>query len=134
MPPEMMKSYLAEFIRVLKPSGILLFQVPIAFSSQDLKKIKLKRLPKFHPLRLQNKLKGILIGHNASERYDRLRKIGLPQKWLYEKFGLRPKIEMYQLTELEVRELMADSGAQVVSVEYETEADVISGLFVVKKV
>lgn len=133
MPPFLMKGYLREFIRVLKPAGALIFQVPIEFTVQDLKTAYLKSLPKFHPLRIRNKLKGILMGHDKSERYYRLRKMGISKKWLYEKFGFRPKIDMYLLTETEIHELMVSVNSSIINTVKESTPDLISGIIVVVK-
>lgn len=133
IPPELTKSYLKEFIRVLRPQGVLIFQIPLEFTHVDQKTIELKKLPKFHPRRIINKLKGILIGHNESDRYYRLIKLGFSKEWLHKKFGFRPKIEMYRRTESELSELMAQNGAKIVRVVKENDPGVISGILVVVK-
>lgn len=117
MPPDLMLGYLREFIRILKPGGILMFQVPIQRLERDLKKSYLKSLPIYHPHRVLNKLKGISIGHGVTDRYYKLRKLGIPETWLYKIFGFRPDIQMHPLDEEVISKLMMDLGAEIVHIE-----------------
>jgi SAM-dependent methyltransferase len=135
MPPELMKGYLREFIRTLKVGGILVFQVPIQKLEQDEGTIQLKKLPRYHPRRILNKLRGVLIGHDASTRYYRLRRLGLPKTWLYSRLKFRPAIQMFWIEETEIYELMANAGvgAEVVHVVKTIETGMLNGTYVVKK-
>jgi SAM-dependent methyltransferase len=117
MPPDLMLGYLREFIRTLKASGILMFQVPIQRLEQDTKTIYLKSLPRYHPHRVINKLRGILVGHGLTDRYYRLRKLGIPKTWLYKVFGFRPEIQMHTLDEAVITKLIIDQGAEIVHIE-----------------
>ena len=114
MPPEIMKKYLREFVRILRPEGILLFQIPIGTLEGDNRSALLKSLPMYHPTRVWNRLRGELLGHDKGTRYRRLRKFGIPKKWLYRRFGLRPHIQMNYLDESVIQALMADCGAKVI--------------------
>ena len=120
MPPELMEPYLVEFVRVLRRDGILIFEVPTQKLVQDTGSIRLQHLPKVHPKRVWNKLKSILIGHDKATRYHRLRRLGIPKTWLYERLGLRPAINMHYLGENTIRELMGKLEKRVTTV-YEKE-------------
>jgi SAM-dependent methyltransferase len=135
MPPDLMLGYLGEFVRILRPGGILVFQVPIQRLEYDAKKIHLISLPRYHPERVMNKLVGILLGHNLADRYYRLRRLGIPKAWLYERFGLRPEIQMHTLDEAVITRLMVDQGMKVVHIQkWEDEASkMVSAEFVVAK-
>jgi SAM-dependent methyltransferase len=117
MPPELMLGYLKEFIRILGIEGILMFQVPIQRLEHDTNKIYIKSLPKLHPHRVMNKLRGILIGHGLTDRYYRLRKLGISSTWLYKTLGFRPEIQMHTLDEVVVTNLMLEQGMQIVHIE-----------------
>jgi ubiquinone/menaquinone biosynthesis C-methylase UbiE len=117
MPPDLMLGYLREFIRTLKTGGILMFQVPIQLFEKDTKTTFLKSLPIYHPHRVLNKLKGMSIGHSVTDRYYKLRKLGIPETWLYKVFGFRPDIQMHTLDEELIRKFMMDLGAEIVHVE-----------------
>lgn len=117
MSSNLMLGYLTEFIRILSAGGVLMFQVPIQRLEMDTKKSYLKSLPLYHPKRVLNKLKGVSIGHNITDRYYKLRKMGIPQAWLYKIFGFRPDIQMHTLDEEAIRKLMLDLGANIVHVE-----------------
>ncbi|HSG45542.1 MAG TPA: methyltransferase domain-containing protein, partial [Anaerolineales bacterium] len=116
-PPDAIRNYLLEFVRILKPAGVLMFQIPIKMVVIDKNKSYLRSLPKFHPKRIWNKLKGILIGHGIEAKYYRLRNIGLSKKWLNEKLGLRPHINMYFMEQRELRELLESHGCSIKHVE-----------------
>jgi len=139
MPPDLMKEYLKEFVRTLRPSGVLVFQVPIQRLVEDNRTQYLKSLPRYHPQRILNKLRGILIGHNITERYYRLRKLGFlrrlgfSKKWLYEKLGFRPNIPMYCLEESEINELIASTGAMTAHIAKFIDGDNLNAMFVVVK-
>jgi SAM-dependent methyltransferase len=117
MPPDLMLGYLNEFIRTLKAGGILMFQVPIQRLERDIKAAYLKSLPIYHPHRVLNKLKGMSIGHSVTDRYYKLRKLGIPETWLYKVFGFRPEIQMHTLDEGVIRNLMMDLGAKIIHFE-----------------
>ena len=117
MPPDLMLGYLREFIRTLKSGGVLMFQVPIQRLEMDTKKSYLKSLPIYHPRRVLNKLKGISIGHDVTDRYYKLRKLGIPETWLYKVFGFRPQIQMHTLDEEVISRLMMDLHVEKVHVE-----------------
>jgi SAM-dependent methyltransferase len=117
MPPELMLGYLKEFIRTLRVQGILMFQVPIQRLEHDTNKTYLTSLPKLHHHRVMNKLRGILIGHGLTDRYYRLRKLGISSTWLYKTLGFRPEIQMHTLDEVVVTNLMLEQGMKIVHIE-----------------
>jgi SAM-dependent methyltransferase len=133
LPLDLTRKYLQEFIRVLKIGGILVFQIPVQPLWQDEKELHLKALPKYHPQRILNKLQGMLIGHDAITRYYRLRLLGFSKKWLYDKFGFRPRIEINCLKETEINELARISGATLVSATERVHPDMLNKVFVVVK-
>jgi ubiquinone/menaquinone biosynthesis C-methylase UbiE len=133
MPPELMKQYIREFVRVLKPNGVLMFQVPVQRLCQDEKTIALRRLPRYHPRRVANKVRGILLGHDAATRYYRLRRLGFSKKWLYERFGFRPEIQMHCLAEPEVDQILKSLGTTIMHVVRHQEGQVLSATYVVTK-
>lgn len=117
MPPDLMLGYLTEFIRIIREGGILMFQVPIQRLEIDTNISYVKSLPIYHPRRVLNKLKGVSIGHNVTDRYYKLRKLGIPQAWLYKIFGFRPDIQMHTLDEEVIRKLMLHLGVDIVHLE-----------------
>ena len=117
MPSDLMQGYLREFVRILKPGGILIFQVPIQRLEIDTKKSYIKSLPIYHPHRVFNKLKGMSIGHDATDRFYKLRKFGIPEIWLYKVFGFRPEIQMHTLDEEVISKLMMDMHTNIVHIE-----------------
>ena len=132
--PDVIKKYIEEFARILRPDGILFFQIPLQLP-KHVGSVYLKTLPKFHPKRIWNKLRGILIGHDISTRYYRLRKLGLSKKWLNDTLGLHPHINMYSMEENTVREILGNLGCIVKHVEkYDYEKQIHAVFIVVKNV
>jgi ubiquinone/menaquinone biosynthesis C-methylase UbiE len=84
---KMIRSYIAEFVRILKPNGLLVFQLPSHIPL--LKKIQPRR-----------------------RLYSMLRGLGFSEKILYWRLGLFP-ILMNYLPEKEVTELLKGRGAKV---------------------
>jgi hypothetical protein len=58
-----------------------------------------------------------LVGHGLTDRYYRLRKLGIPKTWLYKVFGFRPEIQMHTLDEAVITKLIIDQGAEIVHIE-----------------
>ena len=114
MPSEMVAGYLKEFIRVLRPRGILMFQIPVKNLVRDTRGTYLRSLPRFHPYRISNKVKGLIIGHGHVDRYYRLKRLGFSKSWLYKNFGFRPEIKMNSLDESLINELLLNRGARIV--------------------
>lgn len=135
MNPILMQKYLQEFIRILNAGGVLIFQVPIHHLVFDEKTSRLKSLPLFHPKRVLNKFKGLLIGHDDSIRYYRLRKFGFSKKWLYDHFGLRPTIEMYCLDETLLFKIFEGGGAELISLTKSPNVpgDLLMGTYIAVK-
>jgi ubiquinone/menaquinone biosynthesis C-methylase UbiE len=133
--PEFMKKYINEFVRLLNAGGVLIFQVPVEHILKDSNPNQLKKLPKFHPKRVFNKLKGILIGHDSTTRYYRLRKLGFSKNWLYNRFGLRPMIEMHFLEETSIVNIVEGMGAVIVfsTKSPNTSGDMLMGTYFVVK-
>lgn len=133
LPVELTKKYIEEFIRTLKPDGVVVFQMPVQRLVKDEKKIYLSSLPKYHPRRVINKVQSTVIGPDPSARYYRLRYLGFSKKWIYNRFGFRPLISMNFLDEAEIVELVEGFGAEVVNVVDKMHPEMVSKLFVVKK-
>lgn len=124
-PPDIIRNYLREFTRILTPDGVMLFQIPVERLLPDEQEIRLRKLPKIHPKRVWNKLRGILIGHSAEDRYYKLRRLGFSKKWLYEKLGLRPHIDMFFVSEPELREALEGGGCELRHIEKYRYQDMI---------
>jgi ubiquinone/menaquinone biosynthesis C-methylase UbiE len=133
LPIELTKTYLVEFIRILKKNSTLVFQIPVQSLALYEKKLFLKKLPKYHTRRIFNKLQGILVGHDSTSRYYRLRQIRVSKQWLYNKYGFHPQIEMNSLGEVEIVELIEELGAKVVNVVDKKHPEMVNKLFVVTK-
>jgi SAM-dependent methyltransferase len=87
----MVRSYLAEFMRVLRPGGLLVFQLP-------------NRIGLLHRLQPRRRLYGLL------------RWLGLDERMLLERLELTP-MRMGFMTEEAVTRVMLDLGGKVVRVE-----------------
>jgi ubiquinone/menaquinone biosynthesis C-methylase UbiE len=135
MPPDLMLRYLQEFIRILRPKGVLIFQVPLQRLEQDEKKNYLSSLPKYHPARVTNKLKGVMVGHDITDRYYKLRRLGFSKIWLYKAFGLRPEIQMHTLSEDVITKFILAQGATIVHmiIKEDITAKMSDGQFTVVK-
>jgi ubiquinone/menaquinone biosynthesis C-methylase UbiE len=88
------KSYIAEFVRVLKPEGLLVFQLP-------------SHVP-------------LIRGRSQLRRraYETLRRLGFREKFLYERLNLVP-MRMNFVPEKQVRAVLAAQGARVLDVQGE---------------
>jgi SAM-dependent methyltransferase len=88
MDPDAAKGYLREFVRLLKPGGLLVFQVP---DSPDMRYLgnRLRRVAPGFALRIYRAL-----------RYGRK----------------RPRMEMHEIPRSEVTDLMGECGARVLDV------------------
>jgi 2-polyprenyl-3-methyl-5-hydroxy-6-metoxy-1,4-benzoquinol methylase len=53
MPPDLMRHYLEEFCRVLKPEGVAVLDVPTSRIMSDARSARLRQLPRYHPARIQ---------------------------------------------------------------------------------
>lgn len=109
MPADLMVGYLRDFPRVLRPSGVLAFQVPTSIVIHNPKSDELRRLGKTHPKRLANAVLWRIWG-DSGRRFYRARILPLSSKWLYSRFGLRPNIAMNYLKENVIADLMGESG------------------------
>lgn len=84
------QDYIREFVRVLADDGLIVFQVPSA-------------LPLRRHLQLRPRL------------YATLRRLGLPDTWLYRRLGLHP-IRMCAIQENNLIELLTDAGAEILDI------------------
>jgi ubiquinone/menaquinone biosynthesis C-methylase UbiE len=123
MQPRYMEKYLIEFLRVLKVQGVLVFHIPIQPLIKDTRATCLRSLPRYHPRRVSNVLRGLLIGHDSSSRYYRLRRLGVPKQWLYGSLHLRPVIEMHSLDEASIRSILEQGHGAIVSFATTPNAD-----------
>lgn len=85
-----MERYIREFVRVLRPDGLLVFQLP-------------SHIPLRHRLQLRRRL------------YAAFRALRVPNRFLYERLGLYP-IRMNSLPESDVVRLLEGEGAKVLEV------------------
>jgi 2-polyprenyl-3-methyl-5-hydroxy-6-metoxy-1,4-benzoquinol methylase len=113
IPAPLSHTYVREFVRVLRPGGVLVFQAPIERTVVDKQTARLKQLPRYHPARVGNKLRTVVLG-DSSSRFYRLRTLGVPQSLLYRTFGLHPPIQMHVLSVPVVEQLLHESGAALV--------------------
>ena len=95
---EMILGYVAEFLRVLRPGGLLVFQLPSA-------------LPL--PLRLQPRRNVYLV----------LRRLGLRPRFLYWRLGLHPN-RMVAIPKPDVIAFLESHGARVLDVVTRRDPDV----------
>lgn len=95
---EVIEGYIAEFLRVMRDDGLLVFQLP-------------SHLPL--PVRLQPRRRAYLV----------LKRLGVPPKLLYWRFGLHPN-RMLAIPSDEVVEFLERRGAKVLDVVTRTEPDV----------
>ncbi len=95
MQPRYSKAYMAEFVRVLAPGGVLIFQVPAQAK------------------RWQQRLLQPLKPTALFRAYQKLR------------YGDQPIMEMYGVPRWQVERLLADCGARVVDVQPDTSADAL---------
>jgi len=134
VPRHVMESYLSEFVRVLKPGGVLVFQIPVESPHVDARTGRLKKLPRCHPARVLNKLRGLTIGHDEATRYYRLRRIGVSKRFLHDRLGLHPRINMYWLSDREVESAMSSLGCDILDrVRYQHMSMVHAKFFTVKR-
>ncbi len=137
-PPDVIRTYISEFIRILRPNGVLVFQLPIQMLAADSGPTSAVKVSKFHPGKLRpgyllHKLRGLLIGYDNVAGYYRLRKLGLSKKWLYRMFGMRPNIDMNWLEEGVVRTLLEEGGCSIGKVrKYQHEQMVHADFLAVK--
>jgi SAM-dependent methyltransferase len=102
------RSYLGEFVRVLRPGGLLTFQLP-------------SHIPLRHRLQPRRRV------------YHALRALRLPRRWLFRTLRLQP-IAMIALRELEVGAAIAQAGGRVLAVDSASVAgSVLSSTYYVTK-
>ena len=93
---EMIRAFIAEFLRVLKPDGLLAFQLPT-------------RIP---PRSLRNRLR------LRTRAYTALRTVGFDERMLYERLKLVPVMQMQCLPEQEVLTHLRLLGGAVLEVQH----------------
>ncbi len=109
MKPEYAKSYIKEFLRVLKPQGILIFQLPSKKVGAPRPVVAAKEsayVPS--PVMQSSGIKGFVKRH-------------VPQvfwKWYVErKYAVRePFMQMYGTERAEIKEFLSNNGARVIDV------------------
>lgn len=93
---EVIRAFIAELFRVVKPDGLLAFQLPT-------------RMP---PQSLRNKLRP------RTRAYTALRAAGLDQRMLYERLKLVPVMQMHCIPEHDVLTHLRGLGAAVLEVQH----------------
>jgi ubiquinone/menaquinone biosynthesis C-methylase UbiE len=129
----LMERYLIEFVRVIKTSGAIVFHIPIGRRVHDSNASRLRSLPKYHPERVSNKIRSMLLA-DPDARFYGLSSLSIPKQWLYSRCGLAPRMEMNYLPEERILDLMDGLGMKVVHVvreNYRLESDMVNALFVV---
>jgi ubiquinone/menaquinone biosynthesis C-methylase UbiE len=134
-----MKDYLREFYRVLKPEGLLVFQVPITSLLNTHNPFH--QLPVYHPFRILNKVRwelkqlSLRLFGDSNTRFYLFKRLRLSARWLYEQCKLQPAVAMHHLEESEILTLMAELGAEIVHVVKDThqEPGMLNGQFIVMK-
>ena len=99
-------SYLAEFVRVLRPEGALVVQLPSSVPPPS-------ALPGWHSRAGLRMRSGLL-----------LRRLGMSPKFLYRRLGWTPMMTMTAVSDAQTRATVSDAGAQVV---FTTSPDVDRG-------
>lgn len=84
--------YVREFLRVLKPGGVAIFQIPAA-------------VPRRNRLRIR------------PQAYHALRALGVPKAFLYERLGLHPITMAVAVPSNEIESLARESGCSVITIE-----------------
>jgi ubiquinone/menaquinone biosynthesis C-methylase UbiE len=103
----MIKSYVAEFCRVLRPDGLLVFQLPAQIYFR-------------HRLQLRRRLYAFLHG------------LGFHDEYLYTKLGLGP-VKMKFVSKDEIVGLLESAGAKVIKIEETRCPELISNLYFATK-
>jgi hypothetical protein len=93
---DVIRAFIAEFLRVLNPDGLLAFQLPT-------------RVP---PPSLRNRLR------LRTRAYTTLRTVGFDQRMLYERLKLVPVMQMQCIPEQEVLTHLRLLGAAVLEVQH----------------
>ena len=93
---EIIKSYLQEFIRILKKDGLLAFQLP-------------SKIPFINRTQRSKKL------------YNILHSTGFNEKFLFNKLGLHP-ISMNFIPEEDVKKLLESAGAKILQIKQDSSA------------
>lgn len=93
MPPRYARSYIREFLRVLAPGGVLIFQIP------DTPKSSFRRLTQ--PLKPTSMWRSY-------------------QKWRY---GDQPVMNMYGISRTQIEQLLESAGGQLVDIQADESAD-----------
>jgi ubiquinone/menaquinone biosynthesis C-methylase UbiE len=94
---ELVRSYLREFVRIVGPDGLVVFQLP-------------KRIPPLHRLQPRRRL------------YTLLRSLGVSEQLLLNRLQLTP-IAMRAMSEARVTGLLSSVGGRVVRVDRHSELD-----------
>jgi len=131
--PDLIGKYLLELVRVLESPGVLMFQLPVASLLADATGPYLTSLPRCHPRRVLNKLRGLTIGHDASARYARLRRLGLSGQWIHRTFGFAPRVTVNFLDEAAVAATLTAAGMTIAHVDTYTFKDRRDAIFVARK-
>lgn len=103
----LIKQYLAEFVRILRPDGLLVFQA----------RTRLTVKAWLQPRR---------------RWYVLLRSMGFQEKFLYEKLRLNP-MKMTDIPEAEVKACLQDNGAEVIRTEHYTVSSGDGAIYYVTK-
>lgn len=92
---EIIKSYLREFVRILKKDGLLAFQLP-------------SKIPFFAKTQ------------RSSMAYNFLHSVGINERFLFNKLGLHP-ISMNFIPEDEVKDLLQSIGAKILKIQHDSK-------------
>jgi SAM-dependent methyltransferase len=134
IPPPSSHAYIREFVRLLKPEGTAVFQLPTD-PARPVWENPVSKLPRWHPRRIWNKLRMTTVG-DRHMRFYRLCRVGVPEKFLYDRFGWQPPIPMYSIDTQTVSTIVASAGGVVVDTVRDdgwAGQNFISHLFIVRR-
>jgi SAM-dependent methyltransferase len=131
VPPPIIERYISELIRVLIPRGVLLLQMPIGSTLTDDRSARLRKLPRYHPARVWNKIRSMVFADEA-RWYYRLKRFGLGARPMYA-LGLRPRIEMFCVEESRLIGLAQEHGCSTTKLIAYQYGDMVHAKFAIVK-
>jgi 2-polyprenyl-3-methyl-5-hydroxy-6-metoxy-1,4-benzoquinol methylase len=135
MPVTLTFRYLEEFLRLLKPGGVAVFQVPLARTAHDTQGAQIRQLPRWHPRRIMNKLRALILS-DPSTRFYRFRRLRVSERIIYRVFRTHPTMGMHTVDEVALRTHVLTHGGEIIHVRRDdgrAGRGVISATFVAQK-
>ena len=122
IPNQQTLVFLREFLRVLRPGGLLVFQLSIYATVSS-------RWAWFHQ-RYKTLRRRLL---HKQVWFYLLRSLGFRPEWLYSKLNLRPLFGMYTFDETRVATVIREDGGQILDVERAPRRHRMNATFYVRK-